>query len=223
MRAGLFFLVFCFAWNVSQAQNEVLSNIPVRGKDYRQFIPKSHWLLGDVVNGDLNKDGKQDIVLSLRDTLRERLGDEPERLLIILFKEQDGYKVAGKSSNVLLCSTCGGIFGDPFAGVDIRSGVISIDHYGGSAWRWSNTDKFRFQKDGFYLIGTTSDWFWINGDCGEDAEIGHSGRNYEDINLITGDREVIKRTEDCKLIEHTKTKEKTKALIKLEDYRREEE
>jgi hypothetical protein len=190
----------------------------------KKFIPKGYDTLdGGYVKGDLNKDGKEDFVLALRSLEEEKNSFyEGERLMIVLLQTPNGLKQVGNAKDVLMCKGCGGIFGDPWSGIQIEKGILIVDHYGGSAWRWSDTQKFRYQNEGMYLIGSTSDYFWVNSDCNGEG-IGDAGRNYKDVNWVTGDEEVIKRKEDCTLIEHTKKKLKRRPLQKLEEYKQVDE
>lgn len=201
----------------TSAQNALL-NIPDSGKRITSFIPKDYLIL-DSVSGDLNKDGIKDIVIALKHNNEEsfEMDEEPKRVLLVLFKSKAGFRVAGKSETVLMCSHCGGMLGDPFASMSITKGVLSIHHYGGSAWRWSEDRKFRFQQNGFYLIGSTSYSFWTMNDC--DGGVGEAGKKYKDVNYITGDEEIIEKTEDCKLIKNTKKKQLKKPLVKLEAFK----
>lgn len=210
-------LLVCFQFP-SSAQ-EVLLKIPISGKLIKDFIPKEYEIK-DSVSGDLNKDGLKDIVLVMNHMQEDtfQMGEEPKRLLLVLFRNKIGFTLRAKSSEVLMCVHCGGIFGDPYESVEISKGVISVRHYAGSAWRWLEVRKFRYQNIGFYLIGSTSDYYWNASDC-DGIGVGEAGRKYKDINYVTGDEEVIEKTEDCKLIKHTKQKLPIKPLIKLEVFK----
>jgi hypothetical protein len=37
-------------------------------------------------------------------------------------------------------------FGDPFQGVSVRRNTFTVDHYGGSAWRWTNAYTFNYSR-----------------------------------------------------------------------------
>ena len=59
--------------------------------------------------------------------------------------------------------------GDPFEGIEIKNGILIINHWGGSSWKWSLSDKYRFQNNQFQLIGHTSNCgkpceYWMNCD-----------------------------------------------------------
>jgi hypothetical protein len=207
----------------SSSAQQALLNIPDSGKAISDFIPKDYNFI-DTVHGDLNKDGIKDIVLALKhkDEDTFAMDEEPKRILLVILKSKKGFKIVGKSENVLMCRNCGGMYGDPFSSMDINKGVLSIHHYGGSAWRWSEERKFRMQQNGMYLIGATSDYYWNIQSCNGN-EIGDAGRKFRGINYVTGKEEIIERTEECKLIKQVKQKIKRKPLVKLEDFKFEEE
>lgn len=212
---AIVFLILAFAID-SKAQNEVLLHIPATGKSVSDFIPKGYDTL-QVAVGDLNKDGKQDLALALFNVSLEG-SNEPEvlRWIVIAFKEANGYRMVFKGTNLLLCKTCGGIFGDPFAELLIKNGTIRISHYGGSSWRWSRDQVFRFQNNDFYLIGNTKHSFWSVKQC-EALGDEFAGTKFEDINLVTGDRVRKEISEDCELIIDKKDKIKVKSLVKMAD------
>lgn len=213
------FIFVLFALQFSASAQEVLLKIPVSDKSIKNFIPKEY-VIKDSISGDLNKDGIKDVVLVLNHLQEDtfEMDEEPKRILLVLFKSAAGYKLSGKSSEVLMCRHCGGMYGDPYSQLDITKGILSIEHYGGSSWRWTEIRKFRFQNNGFYLIGSTSFSFWNVKDCDGEG-IGEAGKNYEDINYVTGDTEVIEKDEECKLIKHIKKKQTKKPLVKLEAFK----
>jgi len=109
-----------------------------------------------------------------------------------------------------MCKRCGGAFGDPFNDISITAGVLTVDHFGGSNWKWSFNHKFRYQNDDFYLIGKTSNSYFGGHDC--DKLNDFASTNFEDINYITGDRTRKKISDDCKLLLDKKDKIKTTPL-----------
>ncbi|OSZ78579.1 hypothetical protein CAP35_10110 [Chitinophagaceae bacterium IBVUCB1] len=210
----------CFECVTATARNDFKSLVPRTGKALSDFIPKGYDTLDagqSVARGDLNKDGLEDVVLVLKNIEQENpdnLNDDADRPLIVLFRESSGYRLASIAMNVVMCKGCGGAFGDPFVGVVIEKNILTISHYGGSAWRWSFDTKFRYQNNDFYLIGKTYDSFWINSPC---ETIGDGARDYYDINFLTGDRIRIKTSEDCKELLNKKDKIKIKPLIRMAD------
>lgn len=204
----LFFAsVFSF---VSYSQNQPLSS----------FIPKDYDTLYEgVAKGDLNKDGIEDVVLALYHKMEDQpmenidIDSIPSRKLVVLFGTKTGLVKAMESSSALLCRHCGGVFGDPFAGIEMIKNVLLINHYGGSNWRWTYTHKFQNRNGRIVLIGRTSEYFF----SGEDCEKLNYPQSYEmkDENLVTGDFREIKVSDECKLIRDKKGKQKVQPLLSL--------
>ena len=117
------------------------SNIP---KSVLKIIPKDYKVL-NFTKGDLNKDKFDDAILILKHNGEDK--DEFKRPLYILLGSKSGdYKVISKNSNAVLGYFDGGVFGDPFDGVTIKNGYFSIEHYGGSNWRWTRIVTFKYNK-----------------------------------------------------------------------------
>jgi hypothetical protein len=38
------------------------------------------------------------------------------------------------------------VFGEPFEGITIKNGYFSIEHYGGSNWRWTRIITFKYDS-----------------------------------------------------------------------------
>ena len=94
---------------------------------------------------DLNRDGRPDaIMVSEAKTAGE---DEGPRLLQVLLRQPDGkLKVAVRSERAVMCRQCGGVFGDPFEGIQTQAGGFSLLHYGGSNWRWREDFRFAWSR-----------------------------------------------------------------------------
>jgi hypothetical protein len=217
----LFLLILLFSAGVSFAQNTALSKIPASGSTLQTFIPAGYDTI-ETVSGDLNKDNVDDYAMVLKSTREENYDPSvdttelPARLLVVVFGQKTGYKLAGKSDKAIMCKECGGIFGDPFAGISITKGILIIDHYGGSAWKWAYTHKFRYQQNDIYLIGETDHSFWSVNHC--EALDDFAGTNYKDVNLVTGAYEEKVISEECKLVKNKKGKQKVVPLTKLKDF-----
>lgn len=204
------------------AQENVLSRIPLKGKALADFIPDGYDTLA-TASGDLNKDGKQDLVIILRDKKEEAETDQADtlpvqnRILVILHRESDIYSRVALSDKAVLCKYCGGIFGDPFQGLSIEKGVLLLSHYGGSNWRWAYTHKFRWQPKGYHLIGETRISYWNVEFCDKLGEF--AGTEYNDVNYLTGQYEQKKiSAEGCKLVLQRIGKRKVKPLVGLNQF-----
>ncbi|MGZ8937421.1 MAG: hypothetical protein ACXW02_08070 [Halobacteriota archaeon] len=103
-----------------------------------------------IAGADLNGDGLQDFVLVLE---RQKANDSDpdievgQRPLLILVRRPDGgLKEVNRNDKIVYCSTCGGMMGDPFQGVEVGPKTFSVSHYGGSGWRWSVDYKFNYSR-----------------------------------------------------------------------------
>ncbi|MBF0573599.1 MAG: hypothetical protein HQK69_07555, partial [Desulfamplus sp.] len=115
-----------------------------------RFIPENYSVL-NMTKGDLNLDSIDDIILILKKNGEEKTSDvieHPEkRPLYILIGKSDGlYELAAKNDNAVYCVDCGGMLGDPFNNITIKKGCFSVEHFGGSAWRWTRIITFKYSK-----------------------------------------------------------------------------
>lgn len=148
--------------------------------DINQFSPEGYVIL-DTATGDLNKDSLIDLIVLYKKTNEEEalgaIEDYAEkRPLAIYLGQGSGYfKLAAWNSNVAYCYDCGGIMGDPYQTIVIKNGYFTVEHYGGSAWRWTRYVTFRYSsKD--------KTWF-LHKDGGESFHI--SEPEYATTNIRT--------------------------------------
>jgi len=113
-------------------------------KSVLKLIPKGYSVL-NFTGGDLNLDKYDDAILILKQNGEEK--DELQRPLYILIgNSQGGFQKVAENNNSVLGYFDGGVFGDPFDSVTIKKGYFSIEHYGGSNWRWSRIVTFKYNK-----------------------------------------------------------------------------
>ena len=151
-------------------------------------IPKGYEIL-DSVRGDLDKDSIEELVIVYNtkeeaDAKSDHLGFRRE---LVVYKMQKTTWMKWKSSsNVLRYSDEGGMKGDPMGSIEVKKGVLSISHQGGSRWKWNHTDKYRFRNGEFELIGV-------------DYSYGTPCEYWEMVsfNLTTGKLEYKKEIENC--------------------------
>ncbi len=160
--------------------------LPLTGDNIGDWTP-SGWTVIFTARGDLDKDGRTDLALIIES--KEKMPedrswpgtdwsteDEARTLVILFARKEGGYRLAVQDHRVILRAGEGGIMGDPLEGLLIRNGVVVLQYYGGSAWRWSIIAGFRYQGGAFHLIGYTRESFNI-----------HTGEHEEtDYNLSTG-------------------------------------
>ncbi len=128
-------------------------------KAFRSFIP-NNFVFYRSICGDLNHDGRSDVVLIIKDTQKEHIVknrfremvDRNRRGLVILFQKENGYE------QVLLNEACfssenedGGVYFPPELDVSIDHNKLFINYNHGRYGSWGYT--FRHQNSDFELIG----------------------------------------------------------------------
>lgn len=136
-----------------ESLKQEIDNFP---NELLKFIPTNYSIL-DTLSGDLNLDKKMDYILVLKkegeDTLSDVVNIPEKRPLLILLREESGkLKLVGRNDNTVYCFDCGGMMGDPYMGITIKNGYFSVEHYGGSGWRWRRIITYKFSKK-------KSEWF----------------------------------------------------------------
>lgn len=126
-------------------------------------IPPGHFIL-DSASADLNNDGYTDLLVIAaihgEDTLSSP--DLIKRPLILFLRDKHGrLKPALQNENAILCAQCGGVYGDPYAGMELRTGRVVLSMYGGSNWRWSIENVFVYSASlqTWYLAEQTEESF----------------------------------------------------------------
>jgi hypothetical protein len=120
--------------------------------NWRQYILPGYSVM-DTASGDLNRDGKGDLLLVLKNDQEEASMDTTRPLLILFGEGKGSYKLFARNDSVVMCRGCGGVFGDPYQGLTVKSNFFSVEHYGGSNWRWSRIITFRYDvKTGQLLL-----------------------------------------------------------------------
>jgi len=130
-----------------EAFKEDITELPA---SLASFVPEGYTAL-DTTSGDLNLDPYPDMIMVLRKNGEDTATDAdnpPKRPLLILTGQPDNtYQLAARSDNAVYCISCGGAMGDPFINMVIKKGYFSVEHYGGSSWRWSRIITFKYSPD----------------------------------------------------------------------------
>ena len=155
--------------------------------------------------GDLDGDEIPELVVVYDTAKQDELGTQRE--LHIFKKKEDNWNLLHKSIGVVLPSMAGGMMLDPFENVTIENGAIVLHHFGGAREKWSYTHKFRFQKEGWYLIGATIEYSIV---CEESTSY--------DYNVSTGKVNMEYTKESCDTEGNAKGKPKvTKSSFALKE------
>lgn len=124
--------------------------------------------------GDLNGDGAEDHVL----VLTNETDDGPRDLLIAFTAPDRGRFVEHALLKDFLPGKSDGGFHDPIgeegiSGVSIREDTLVITQFGGSAWKWTSTDKYVHDasRKAFFLVESGGRSFHAASEDGQDEEL----------------------------------------------------
>lgn len=157
-------------------------------EDWRELIRKDSpaWTIAFHRTGDLNRDGRSDVVAVLSRPRKDEPGKEASFWIFLAQKDGD-YRLHTRSDRAV-CFGCGGakIPPDMVVGTPTihATGVLWIKYFGGSRITWEITMKWRLDpsSDRFTLIGSTAEYSDALADYGA-MEPGQVRR--EDINFAT--------------------------------------
>lgn len=126
---------------------------------YKAFIPKSY-VLFEAIEGDLNKDGKKDLVLIVKatapkqwiyDEYRGRL-DRNRRGILVFLNENGSYKKLSQNLNAFSSENeDGGVYFPPELYVEIKNNKLLINYAHGRYGWWGYS--FRYENNDMRLIG----------------------------------------------------------------------
>ncbi|RZK57010.1 MAG: hypothetical protein EOO59_09390 [Hymenobacter sp.] len=114
----------------------------------RRALPAGYAVL-EATPGDLNRDALPDWAVVLHKPTEKQTSDvvdHPTKRPLLLFVGGAGgtYTLAARSDNAVYCVDCGGMMGDPFQRLVIKNGYVTVEHYGGSAQRWTRFVTFKY-------------------------------------------------------------------------------
>jgi hypothetical protein len=210
MKKILIILVLLFGFQVASGQDFNFPTsadypiLPKKSKNINDFVPK-HWEIIARADGDLDGDKNPDCVLITQANYARFLNknegfggnvlDTNPRMLIILFKSDNGqYKIA-KQSNTFIVIPDSPIMTEPFTSVKIRNDVLELGfelwYSAGTWWAAEYSYKFKFSNREFQLIGVDKTELWRNTGKKETRSYNFlTGK----MNVTTGDIEVEKRS-----------------------------
>jgi len=180
----------------------VLLNIPSLAQEPKKDIDFE--ILTENV-GDLDGDGIDEKVIIYETKESTEYGNVRE--IYIYKKVNRNWSKWHSSDNAILRDGDGGMMGDPFQDIEIVDGILNISFFGGSSWKWSYTDKYRFQNNQFELIGYTSHYFklceyWESDDFNLSTGKIISSKEYEKCE--NGDQEVFKKENETFFVNRIK-------------------
>lgn len=147
------------------------------------FIPADYKLL-DSASGDLTGDGVKDLVLILHLRQETDFPDTTRPLLLLQGLGKGQYQLMARNDHVVYCAGCGGVFGDPYAGITVKGKYFSIEHYGGSNWRWTRVITFRYDaKTTHFILHRDAGESFHTSDPDKTEQIVHSPESFGKIRL----------------------------------------
>ncbi len=166
----------------------VLLNTTVRCQAKRTnqhllFIPKGYTVL-DSAFGDLNKDAYTDLLLILRSDT-ENMNPDTTRPIVVLAGSAGGaFRLLARGDRAVLCANCGGVHGDPYEAITIKNGFFSIEHYGGSGWRWTRIITFKYDsKSSTFKLHRDAGVSYHASEPNKQTSLVHQKKNYGRVTL----------------------------------------
>jgi hypothetical protein len=137
----------------------------------QKFIPLNYSILANA-SGDFDRDGKKDLVVILRNRFEQMNSDTTRPLLLLAGDGKGRYHLLARNDHVVLCQDCGGVRGDPFVSVEVRTGNFTIRHFGGSGWRWTRVIVFRYDtRRRIFVLHSDGGWSWNRLEAGSKTRI----------------------------------------------------
>jgi hypothetical protein len=138
---------------LAQAVTPIASTPSIQGPgpkmdDLKAFATNDTKIL-DSKTGDLNGDGAPDALLVLDPPTRgsEKLGEGPPRTVLLLVRNASGtLQQATQNNKIVPCAQCGGIAGDPFGYIRLKSNGFTIVNGGGDREHWTNEYTFTYSS-----------------------------------------------------------------------------
>ncbi len=142
----------------------------------------------DTCVGDLNRDNFPDLIVVYGKTSENETSDvidnpELRPLAIYTGKADRAMNFTTSSDRAVLCVDCGGVMGDPFTGIVIKNGYFTVEHYGGSAWRWTRYITFKYAaKSGDWNLHRDGGDFFHSADPENTNK--HSMKTVKDFGIV---------------------------------------
>ena len=134
---------------LAQVPHEPVPPVPAA---ISRALPAGYAVLA-ATQGDLNRDATPDWLVVLHRPNEAKTSDvidHPTKRPLLVFVGGAGgtYTLAARADNAVYCVDCGGMMGDPFMGLAIKKGYFTVEHYGGSAQRWTRFVTFKYDPAG---------------------------------------------------------------------------
>lgn len=109
-----------------------------------QYYPGENIKAGGLVKGDIDGDGRLDMAIIGLVDWSEDSQWSGERYIYPFISRPEGAFIPLTPLETL-GPGMGGVYGDPYQGTIITDGMLVIQVYGGSNWRWGSTDIYEYE------------------------------------------------------------------------------
>ncbi|PYF74798.1 FG-GAP repeat protein [Pedobacter nutrimenti] len=137
-------LSFVFQLSASAQNNGKVVHLQQKNKLKEQlsrFLDKDQVLL-DFKTGDLNNDGKPDVILI---GTTETDNEKNRKVYLLICVGKDSFKVTATNSNIIGCAVCGGAgAGDPYRKIVLSKGGFSFVQLYGASDKTETTIAFKY-------------------------------------------------------------------------------
>lgn len=119
----------------------------------------------DVCMGDIGNDGNTDVAIVVEYPAYEsETGEYKEREFFVFVNiEANGFTDPLRNSYVIYADMAGGMNPEPYGGMSLENGQLTVSNYGGSGWHWSYEYTFTVKDDQFVFYSLRDNIFSFNG------------------------------------------------------------
>lgn len=110
----------------------------------------SGYIVMDSAYGDLNLDAYTDAVIVFghaSETEGATYSERPRALMIFLGDSSGILNLELRNDHIVYTEVDGQMFGEAFEGIEIDSGMLRVNHYGGSRFRWTADYIFEYDSE----------------------------------------------------------------------------
>lgn len=147
-----------FQARISEARDYIARKLPDTDISDEE-LPEGVCLM-DICEGDLDGDDKQDfaVVLEYEPGYEYFRGGESRPvqegirpIYVYTYVEDVGYQCRYENHDFIRTKEEGGMIGDPYAGIEIKEGTLTVSDYGGSSGRWGDDLIFKIKGEELFL------------------------------------------------------------------------
>lgn len=146
-----------FQERINEARDYIARKLPDTDISDEE-LPEGVCLM-DICEGDLDGDGKPDFAVVLEyepgyeyfpsESWALREGIRP--IYVYTYVEDVGYQCRYEHHKLIMTKEEGGMIGDPYAGIEIKEGTLTVSDYGGSSIRWGDDLIFNIKGEELLL------------------------------------------------------------------------